>query len=123
MTLETKLKVKSSHASVDIFIGSHRLSHFWLKLFLFLNPIKTCVVAISGVWSGSALFPYVSLNKRQAIIVIRCKYKFVQSNATDAQQCTRGIWKVLSMVFYHSKQFINPIMFGIISKSYLSSLL
>ena len=27
---------------------------------------------------------------------------------------TRGIWKVLSMVFYLSNQLTNPIMFGII---------
>ena len=27
---------------------------------------------------------------------------------------TRGIWKVLSMVFYLSNRFTNPIMFGII---------
>ena len=32
---------------------------------------------------------------------------------------TRGIWKVLGMVFYLSNQFTNPIMFGIILKSYL----
>ena len=36
---------------------------------------------------------------------------------------TRGIWKVLSMVFYLSNQFTNPIMFGIILKNYLSSLI
>ena len=31
----------------------------------------------------------------------------------------RGIWKVLSMVFYLSNRFTNPILFGIILKSYL----
>ena len=36
---------------------------------------------------------------------------------------TRGIWKVLSMVFYLSNGFTNPIMFGIILKSYLSPML
>ena len=36
---------------------------------------------------------------------------------------TRGIWKVLSMVFCLSNRFTNPIMFGIILKSYLSSML
>ena len=36
---------------------------------------------------------------------------------------TSDIWKVLSMVFYLSNQFTNPSMFGIILKSYLSSLL
>ena len=36
---------------------------------------------------------------------------------------TRGISKVLRMVFYLSNRFTNPIMFGIISKSYLSSML
>ena len=36
---------------------------------------------------------------------------------------TRGLWKVLSMVLYLSNRFTNPIMFGIILKSYLSSLL
>ena len=36
---------------------------------------------------------------------------------------TRGIWKVLSMVFYLSNRFTNLIMFGIILKSYLSSIL
>ena len=41
----------------------------------------------------------------------------------DEFEHTRGIWKVLSMVFYLSNQFTNPIMFGIILKSYLSSLL
>ena len=37
--------------------------------------------------------------------------------------CTRGIWKVLRMVFYLSNRFTNPIVFGIIVKSYLSSML
>ena len=36
---------------------------------------------------------------------------------------TRGIWKVLSMVFYLSNRFTKPIMFGIILKSHLSSML
>ena len=36
---------------------------------------------------------------------------------------TRGIWKVLSMVFYLSIRFTNPIMCGIILKNYLSSML
>ena len=36
---------------------------------------------------------------------------------------TRGIWKVLSMVFYLSNRFTNAIMFGISLKSYLSSML
>ena len=34
---------------------------------------------------------------------------------------TRGIWKVRSMIFYLSNRFTNPIMFGIILKSYFSS--
>ena len=34
---------------------------------------------------------------------------------------TRGIWQVLSMVFYLNNRFINPIMFGINLKRYLSS--
>ena len=34
---------------------------------------------------------------------------------------TRGIWKVLSMVFYLSNLFTNPIMFDIILKNYFSS--
>ena len=37
--------------------------------------------------------------------------------------CTRGIWKVLSMVFYLSNRLINPIMFGIILKSHFSTML
>ena len=37
--------------------------------------------------------------------------------------CTRGIWKVLSMVFYLSYRFTKPIMFGIILKSHRSSML
>ena len=36
---------------------------------------------------------------------------------------TRGIWQVLSTVFYISNRFTNPIMFGIILKSYFSSML
>ena len=36
---------------------------------------------------------------------------------------TRGIWKVLSMVFYLSNRFTKPIMFGIILKSHLFSML
>ena len=32
----------------------------------------------------------------------------------------RGIWKVLSMVFYLRNRFTNPIMLGIILKCYLS---
>ena len=39
------------------------------------------------------------------------------------QNSTRGIWKVLSMVFYLNNQFTNPIMFGIVLKSYFFSLL
>ena len=41
----------------------------------------------------------------------------------DNALCMRGIWKVLSMVLYLSNQFTNPIMFGIILKRYLSSML
>ena len=36
---------------------------------------------------------------------------------------TRGILNVLSMVFYLSNRFTNPIMFDIILKNYLSSTL
>ena len=36
---------------------------------------------------------------------------------------TRGIWKVLSTVFYLSNRFTKPIMFGIILKNHLSSML
>ena len=36
---------------------------------------------------------------------------------------TRGIWKALSMIFYLKNRFTNPIMFGIILKGYLSSML
>ena len=36
---------------------------------------------------------------------------------------TRGIWKALGMVFYLSNRFTNPIMFSIILKNYLSSML
>ena len=39
------------------------------------------------------------------------------------QDCMRGIWKVLSMVFYLRNQLTKPIMFGIILKRYLSILL
>ena len=39
------------------------------------------------------------------------------------QKSSRGIWKVLSMVFYLSNRFTKPIMFGIILKSHLSSML
>ena len=35
----------------------------------------------------------------------------------------RGIWKILRMLFYLSDLFLNPIMFGIILKSYISSML
>ena len=35
----------------------------------------------------------------------------------------RGIWKVLSMVIYLSNRFTYPIMFDIILKSHLSSML
>ena len=34
-----------------------------------------------------------------------------------------GIWKARSMVFYLSNRFTNPIMCGIMIKSYLSSML
>ena len=41
-----------------------------------------------------------------------------------AGKCTtRGIWKVLSMVLYLSNRFTDPIMFGLILKRYLSSML
>ena len=35
---------------------------------------------------------------------------------------TRGILKVISMVFYLSIRFTNPIMLGIIFKSYISTM-
>ena len=35
---------------------------------------------------------------------------------------TRGIWKVLSMVFYLRNRFTNPVMFGIILKRYLTTM-
>ena len=40
-----------------------------------------------------------------------------------AINCMRGIWKLRSIVFYLSNLFTKPIMFGIILKSYLSSML
>ena len=44
--------------------------------------------------------------------------------ACSKSRCdTRGIWKVLSMVLYLSNRFTNPIVFVIILKSYLSSML
>ena len=46
----------------------------------------------------------------------RMKNKFISN-------LTRGIWNVLSMVFYLSNQFANPIMFDISLKSYLTSML
>ena len=46
-----------------------------------------------------------------------------RANMADPQSLaiTRDNWEVLSMVFYLSNRFTNPIMFGIILKSYLSS--
>ena len=44
-------------------------------------------------------------------------------NLKRMHHCTRGIWKVLSMVFYLSNQFTKTIMFGIILKSHLFSML
>ena len=41
----------------------------------------------------------------------------------DVHLSTWGICKVLSMVSYLSSRFTNPIMFGIILKSYPSSML
>ena len=41
----------------------------------------------------------------------------------NTSKYTRGIWKVLSLVFYLSNRFTIPIMYGIILKSYLSSML
>ena len=66
-------------------------------------------------------FVYSSLGQRaiSQLFLVQC------SVVQDLWQLkyTRGIWKVRSMVFYLSNQFTNPIMFGIILKSYLSSLL
>ena len=42
---------------------------------------------------------------------------------TQRKPCTRGIWKILSMVQYLSNRITNPFMFGIILNSYLSSML
>ena len=42
---------------------------------------------------------------------------------TLKQNMYEGIWKVLSMVFCLSNRFTNPIMFDIILKNYLSSML
>ena len=49
--------------------------------------------------------------------------KFYLRTADPVLTVTRGIWKVLSMVFYISNRFTNPIMFGIILKCYLSFML
>ena len=38
-------------------------------------------------------------------------------------EITRGIWKVLSMIFYLRNRFTNLIMFGIILKSYIFAIL
>ena len=51
------------------------------------------------------------------------KSHFCRKNVIILSLCTRGIWKVLSMVFYLSNRFTNLIMFGIILKNYLSSTL
>ena len=44
-------------------------------------------------------------------------------SAGDHNAHTRGIWKGFSMVFYLSNRFTKPIMFGIILKNHLSSML
>ena len=49
--------------------------------------------------------------------------KIYPQNQVVLDCITRGIWKVLSMALYLSNRFTNPIMFGIILKSYLSSML
>ena len=49
--------------------------------------------------------------------------KKFNKNNLEEKDSTRGIWKVLSMVFYLSNRFTKPIIFGIILKSHLSSML
>ena len=49
--------------------------------------------------------------------------QWAQLNTNTRRGCTRGIWKVLSMVFHLSNRFTNPIMFDIILKNDLSSML
>ena len=61
--------------------------------------------------------------KVSAICNLRINKNLVEGHVQINSTCTRGIWKVLSMVFLLSNRYIHPIMFGIILKSYLSSML
>ena len=61
--------------------------------------------------------------KLKDLQVFRVESLMTNRNGMGFFVCTRGIWKVLSMVFYLSNRFTNPIMFGIILKNYLSSML
>ena len=58
--------------------------------------------------------------KSKCIRMVVLRFVFILKILNFYHRSTRGIWKILSMVLYLSNQFTNPIMFGIILKSYLS---
>ena len=71
------------------------------------------------------IYKYFTANIAYCIQKARVQLPLVSTfyNKSLYAYCTRGIWKVLSTVFYLSNRFTKPIMFGIILKSYLSSML
>ena len=73
---------------------------------------------------GRSYLKNCSEPRRNFYTVLCKKYEgFFCTLPHEIRLSTRGIWKVLSMVLYLSNRFTNLIMFGIILKSYLSSML
>ena len=84
----------------------------------------------TGTLSSRERLPYMTvcgkigiLSSREIILYITVCGRTRQQSSRERILYTRGIWKVLSMVFYLSNRFTNPIMFDIILKNPLSSML
>ena len=97
----------------------------WSAPVLFANPRRQVFLRRGTYLLSQSLFLFSDMeNESNSLRPFTAKLlKIPMSTQQNQGQYTRGIWKVLSMVLYLSTRFTNPIMFGIILKNYLSSIL
>ena len=75
------------------------------------------------IFSGLASFGHLGIIRDPLIVSKFHKETHYPKGQENKIYTTRGIWKVLNMVFYLINRFTNPIIFGIILTSYFFSIL
>ena len=105
----------------------HDEMFFLFFYFYFLQQIKQTLYSIgifrTSVMNDTIYIKRIKKNRKKNPIFESLSFLYFPERAVIAEYIIiyEGVWKVLSMVFYLSNQFTNPIMFGIILKRYSSS--